>query len=131
MNKTQRKQIGSLLLAAVILVGGGFFLMQKTQAPTSKETKDELTGAWRAEGAYEEGKTWFVEYAFKNGAYEMKSDSPQTDYGTYAFVKRFEDKSVQISKTSIPQKTTYDQFITVDPNGTSIIIDGAIFKRLK
>lgn len=122
MNKKQLTLIGSLVLAVVLLGIGGFVLLQKTYSPTTQETTDEFTGTWHGGGTTSEGYEWFVDYTFKNGTYEMKTDSTFQDHGTYQIIKRFEDNvSVQMSKTSIPFNKTYEIYISkIDENTISI-----------
>lgn len=124
MQKKQLTLIGSVVLAVILIGFGGFFLNQKIQSPTTKETKDELTGTWRGDGKTKDDYDWFVEYTFKNGTYDMKTESAFKDNGTYTIVKRFEDNvSLQISKTSATFNKTYDIYISkVDAN--TIMIDG-------
>lgn len=124
MTKKQLSLIGSIVLLAAILGVGGFVLFQKTYSGTVQETKDEFTGTWRADSVTKDGYSWFVEYSFKNGIYDMKTESAFKDNGTYQIIKRFEDNvSVQMEKTSIPFKKTYDIYISkIDAN--TILIDG-------
>ncbi len=132
MNKKQLSILGSLALIAVILGIGGFFLVQKTQTPpVMQETKDEFTGTWHGGGTTKDNYTWFVDYTFKNGTYDMKTDSAFKDNGTYQIIKRFDDHvSVQMRKTSIPFQKTYDIYISImDPN--TIMIDGMKLYRKK
>lgn len=124
MKKTPIRWIG-IAIAVLLLVGGTAFVMiQKAHAPIVQESKDEFTGVWHGEGTTKDGYSWFVEYTFKNGTYDMKTESTFKDNGTYEIVKRFEDNvSVQMRKTSIPFNKTYDIYISiVDPN--TISIDG-------
>lgn len=122
MNKKQLSLIGSLVLVVILLGIGGFVLLQKTYSPSAQETVDEFTGTWHGGSTTSEGYEWFVDYTFKNGTYEMKTDSTFQDHGTYQIIKRFEDNvSVQMSKTSIPFNKTYDIFISkIDENTISI-----------
>lgn len=136
MNKKNLSSlIGSLIFLLVVLGIGGWMLAQKspveTATPVVKETKDELTGSWRAEGAYKEGNNWFVVYTFKNGEYTMKTDSSQSDHGSYSIIKNYGGTSLHITKTSAVQKNTYDQYITLASDGTYILIDGAKFLKQK
>ncbi|MCX6715339.1 MAG: hypothetical protein NTX72_06025 [Candidatus Uhrbacteria bacterium] len=131
MNKKQLSLVGFLILAAVILGVGGFVLIQKTHTPLVQESKDEFTGAWRTDSVTKDGYKWFVVYTFKNGTYDMKTESAFKDNGTYEIVKRFEDNvSVQMRKTSIPFKKTYDIYISKVDKDT-IMIDGMKLYRQK
>lgn len=131
MNKKQLTLIGSLVLAVVLLGIGGFVLLQKAYSPATQETVDEFTGTWRGDGKTKDGYEWFVEYSFKNGTYDMKSESAFKDNGTYTIVKRFEDNvSVQMNKTSIPFNKNYDIYISkIDEN--TISIEGMKFYKQK
>lgn len=132
MNKKQLTFIGSIILAIVVIGFGGFFLIQKIQSPNVlQESKDEFTGTWHGGGETKDGYAWFVDYTFKNGTYDMKTDSTFKDNGTYEIVKRFEDNvSVQMRKTSIPFNKTYDIYISLVDKDT-IMIDGMKLTRKK
>ncbi|OGL61978.1 hypothetical protein A3C09_01465 [Candidatus Uhrbacteria bacterium RIFCSPHIGHO2_02_FULL_47_44] len=124
MTKKQLSLLGSIVLAAALLGVGGFVLFQKTSSPAVQEMKDEFTGTWRADAVTKDGYAWFVEYSFKNGTYDMKTESAFKDNGTYQIIKRFEDNvSVQMQKTSIPYNKTYDIYISIIDEKT-IMIDG-------
>ncbi len=124
MQKKQIILIGSLVLAIFLVGIGGFFLTQTIQSPTNQQTKDEFTGTWRGDGKTKDGYDWFVEYSFKNGMYEMKTESTFKDNGTYTIIKRFEDNvSVQMSKTSTLFNKSYDIYISKLDKDT-IMIDG-------
>lgn len=109
-----------------LLVFGSIFLTNKVQfADMTQSKKDEVTGTWHAQGVTQKDNyAWFVDYTFKNGRYDMKTDSAVKDTGTYSIVKRFEDGSIQMSKTSETFSKTYDIYITIDPNKSFIMIDG-------
>ncbi|OGL96599.1 hypothetical protein A2318_02905 [Candidatus Uhrbacteria bacterium RIFOXYB2_FULL_45_11] len=124
MNKKRLSLIGSIILVGILFGLGGFFLLQRTYSPTVQEVKDEFTGTWRADSVTKDGYAWFVEYSFKNGAYDMKTESTFKDNGTYQIIKRFEDNvSVQMQKTSIPYNKMYDIYISILDENT-IMIDG-------
>ena len=131
MNKKKLILSGSAILVLVVLGIGGFVITQKTQAPTIQEAKDEFTGTWHGGGTTKDGYEWFVDYTFKSGTYDMKTDSTFKDNGTYVITKRFEDNvSVQMTKTSIPFNKTYDIYITKVDQDT-IMIDGMKLYRKK
>ena len=129
MKMKQSVLIGSLVLVIVVLGIGAFFVLQKTQPPSTttptREATDEFTGTWHGGGTTKDGYAWFVDYTFKNGTYTMKTDSSFKDEGTYQIVKRFEDNvSIQMRKQSIPFKKEYDIYISLAPDKQSITIDG-------
>lgn len=131
MNKKKLWFIGSIVLAVVVLGIGGFVLLQKTSTPASQIAKDEFDGTWHGGGTTKDGYTWFVDYTFHRGIYDMKTDSAFKDNGTYVIVKRFEDNvSVQMQKTSIPFNKTYDIYISILDSDT-IMIDGMKLYRQK
>ena len=125
----------TIIIAIVVVIAGGLFLTNKipNTASTSllEEAKDEFTGTWRGEGITKENYKWFVVYTFKNGTYDMTTDSAVKDNGTYVITKRFEDKSIQITKTSVPFNKTYDVFNVFSDNGDTLSIEGMKFHRVK
>jgi len=123
-----------LIGIAVLLVVGGIFISSQVKfanLSSSSTTKDVVTGVWRGEGTTKDDYKWFVEYTFKNGRYDMKTDSAFKDSGTYTITKTFEDKSIIMSKTSEPFAKTYDIFLTTDPEGKFLIIEGMKLNRIK
>jgi len=127
--------IGLAIIAILIVIAGGFLLTQKTPNGTAgnqpQEVKDEFTGTWRGDGTTKDNYTWFVVYTFKNGTYNMTTDSSMKDHGTYVIAKRFEDKSIQMTKTSVDFNRTYDVFNSFADNGNTLIIDGMKLHRVK
>lgn len=118
----------------ILLIVAGIFLTSQVKfanLSSSSSTKDIVTGVWRGDGTTKDDYKWFVEYTFKNGRYDMKTDSAFKDSGTYAIVKTFEDGSIIMSKTSEPFAKTYEIFISPDPEGKFISIEGMKLNRIK
>lgn len=130
--KIQRIIVWIVAIMIILIVGFvGFagkgqlpFLRSTVQTTNPSEVVDEFTGTWRGEGTTKDGYKWFVVYTFKNGTYTMATDSAMKDNGTYVIAKRFLDGSVQMTKTSILFKKTYDVFNTFTDDGKTVTIDG-------
>ncbi len=119
------------IVAIIIILVVGFagkdrlpFLRSTAQTTNPSEVVDEFTGTWRGEGTTKDDYKWFVVYTFKNGTYTMTTDSAMKDNGTYVIAKRFLDGSIQMTKTSILFKKTYDVFNTFTDDGKTMTIDG-------
>lgn len=127
-------KLKTLLIAIgilILLLLGGWTIKSQIEFANLSQPADAVTGVWRGEGTTKDNYKWFVEYTFKSGQYNMTTDSAFKDSGTYAIVKTFEDGSIQMSKTSEPFAKTYDIFLTTDPEGKFLVIEGMKLNRVK
>ena len=122
-----KKAWGGIILAAVFVLAALIFFLKPTF--THQPPPDEVTGVWHAEGVNKDGYAWRVTYTFNRGTYDLKTESPFTDQGTYEISKRFEDGSVRMTKTSTKFPQTYDIYITLSKDGKSMVIDGMTLLR--
>ncbi len=132
MPKINKNTVGWIVAAIIIIVIGGLFFAKEVIGPTlssQQETKDEFTGSWRGGGTMEDGQEWFVIYTFKNGTYDMKTDSDVVDNGTYLISERYEDGSIQMTKTSILFNKTFDVINKFEDDGKTLIIEGMKLKK--
>lgn len=49
---------------------------------------DPIEGRWLAEGQFEDGFAWYVEYEFKGGKYNMHGYPSVQESGTYQFLEQ-------------------------------------------
>lgn len=128
MKKNTIIKFGIVLIVLLVMIIGIISITSRSanifRKDTASNTIDEVTGSWQAGGTTKDGYAWLVVYTFKNGHYDLKTESTFKDQGTYIIAQRFEDKSLKLTKTSETFKKTYDIYLAMDPNGTYMLVDG-------
>jgi len=110
-------------IGVILLVGIGCLLL--TGCKTTDPNERYIQGKWTAAGDQGEGHSWYLEWTFDNGHFEMSGYPPIQQSGNYRIT---ESQESTLTLTLINQQgdlATEDRTLTIviDSTNTSLTID--------